>query len=426
MAVQTERKPESMQGNELRQLSKLAQDVRIAESAFRAKETDKNILRQTGDFLTKTSEVQRLLPEKIAAVGKERLPAFPLPDGMLRSIGGEQQPPLALTHLEEAEENRGTGNPDALRVLLTGRADQEAEMHMLYADMYHRPWSPAAVAADIRKSGFSVGPSGKYGQRQNRKLSASIRDFSGLNEQTEQQPHFLLKPSGISSAQIQKETFPGAAHIPAGSESPNITLPLSEIPAERRYQGRVEGAAWNPASIELALAEQTGGAHVSFSAAGASMPGPDGRSEGTNIPTPNQVAPVALTYGPAQSTTGPVTPHQPEETPRTEMEESDFVRSLPEWARSFLKKGGAAQQTMGVVRDIAVSQPQETADQIQWTAPNYHPPAATMAYREKPREEQPRESRPARISETELQRTADRVYRILEERIRRERRRLGL
>lgn len=299
-------------------------------------------------------------------------------------------------------------------------------MHMLHADMYHRPWSPAVVAADIRQSAFSAGPSGKYGQRQNRKLSASIRDFSGLNEQTEQRPRFLLKPSGISSAQIQKETFPGAAHIPAGLESPNITLPLSEIPAERRPQGWLEGAAWNPASIELALAEQTGGAHASFSKAGASMPGPDGRSEGTNILTLNQVAPVALTYGPVQSTTGSVTPHQPEETLRTEVEESDFVRSLPEWARSFLKKGGAAQQTMGVVRDIAVSQPQETADQIQWTAPNYRPPAATMAYREKPREEQPRESRPARISETELQRTADRVYRILEERIRRERRRLGL
>lgn len=426
MAVQAERKAESMQGNELRQLSKLAQDVRIAESAFRAKETDQNILRQTGDFLTKTSEAQRLLPEKTAAVGKERLPVFPMPDGMLRSIGGKQQPPLALAHLEETKESGSTVKPDALRVLLTGRADQEAEMHMLHADMYHRSWSPAAVAADIRQSGFSAGPPGKYGQRQNRVLSASIRDFSGLNEQTEQRPRFLLKPSGISSAEIQKETFPGVAHIPAGSESPNITLPLSEIPAERRYQGRVEGAAWNPASIELALAEQAGGAHVSFSAAGTSMPGPDGRSEGTNIPTPNQVAPVALTYGPAQSTTGPVTPHQPEETPRTEMEESDFVRSLPEWARSFLKKGGAAQQTMGVVRDIAVSQPQETADQIQWTAPNYHPPAAPMAYREKPREEQPRESRPARISETELQRTADRVYRILEERIRRERRRLGL
>ena len=425
MAVQAERKAGSMQGNELRQLSKLAQDVRIAEDAFKAKETDQNILRQTGDFLTKTSEVQRLLPEKIAAVGKERLPVFPLPDGMLRSSGKEQQFPLVLTHLEEAEENRGTGNPDALRVLLTGRADQEAEMHMLHADMYHRPWSPAVVAADIRQSAFSAGPSGKYGQRQNRKLSASIRDFSGLNEQTEQRPRFLLKPSGISSAQIQKETFPGAAHIPAGLESPNITLPLSEIPAERRPQGWLEGTAWNPASIELALAEQTGGAHASFSAAGASMPGPDGRSEGTNILTLNQVTPVALTYGPVQSTTGSATPHQPEEASRTEMEESDFVRSLPEWARSFLKKGGAAQQTMGVVRDIAVSQPQETADQIQWTAPNYRPPA-TMAYREKPREEQPRESRPARISETELQRTADRVYRILEERIRRERRRLGL
>lgn len=487
LAVQTERKPENMQDSELRQLSKLAQNVRIAEDAFKAKETDQNILHQTGDFLTKISQAQQLLPEENTAVGEERLPASPLPDEMHRSSGGVQQPPLALAHLEETKENRSAVNPDALQalvargiqaaaapfgsaedrkvpserqgqstgefpvllakpvspgragqqpaeqemapgmgMLLAARAGQEAGMPVLHADMYHRLWTSAAVTADIRQSGLSAGSFGKYGQRQNRELSASIRGFSGLNEQAEKHSRFLLKPSGISSAQIQKETFPGASHISAGSESSSITLPLSEIPTERRYQSRLEGAAWNPASIELTLAEQAGGAHASFSRAGASMPGPDGRSEGTNIPTPNQVAPVALTYGPAQSTTGSVTPHQPEETPQTEMEESDFVRSLPEWARSFLKKGGAAHQTMGVVRDIAVSQPQETADQIQWTAPNYHPPAAPMAYREKPREEQPRESRPARISETELQRTADRVYRILEERIRRERRRLGL
>ena len=80
---------------------------------------------------------------------------------------------------------------------------------------------------------------------------------------------------------------------------------------------------------------------------------------------------------------------------------------------------------MGVARDIAVSQP-ENGGMVQWTAPRYHPPETPMAYREKERKEPSWENRPVRISDVEIQRTADRVYRIIEERIRRERRRLGL
>ena len=79
---------------------------------------------------------------------------------------------------------------------------------------------------------------------------------------------------------------------------------------------------------------------------------------------------------------------------------------------------------MGVAREIAVlPQPEE---QVQWTAPNYHPPEASVVYREKEKSVQPPSRREFQISETELQRTADRVYRMIEERIRRERRRLGL
>lgn len=50
-----------------------------------------------------------------------------------------------------------------------------------------------------------------------------------------------------------------------------------------------------------------------------------------------------------------------------------------------------------------------------------------MTYREKRKGEadQPQTPGQVRISEAEIQRTADKVYRIIEDRIRRERRRLG-
>ena len=78
---------------------------------------------------------------------------------------------------------------------------------------------------------------------------------------------------------------------------------------------------------------------------------------------------------------------------------------------------------MGTARNIASLPSQGEGDAVQWTAPNYRPPAAPMTYREKPGRE---ERQAPRISEAELQRTADRVYRMIEDRIRRERRRLGL
>ena len=137
--------------------------------------------------------------------------------------------------------------------------------------------------------------------------------------------------------------------------------------------------------------------------------------------------PLSLTYGPAQGSME-TPPPEPEAAQPTPGEESEFVRSLPDWARRFLKqsRSPSASHTMGVARDIAtVPLPEETED-MQWTAPNYRPPQATIAHREKKQEERPKAVQEVRISEAEIQRTADRVYRIIEDRIRLERRRLGL
>lgn len=137
--------------------------------------------------------------------------------------------------------------------------------------------------------------------------------------------------------------------------------------------------------------------------------------------------PLELSYGPVPAGAAPPDPAQTAGESASPAE-SAYVKSLPDWARRFLREGAAqSNQSMGTARNIASLPSQGEGDAVQWTAPNYRPPAAPMTYREKPgREERQAGQQAPRISEAELQRTADRVYRMIEDRIRRERRRLGL
>lgn len=137
--------------------------------------------------------------------------------------------------------------------------------------------------------------------------------------------------------------------------------------------------------------------------------------------------PLELSYGPVPAGAAPPDPAQTAGESASPAE-SAYVKSLPNWARRFLREGAAQSvQSMGTARNIASLPSQGEGDAVQWTAPNYRPPAAPMTYREKPgREERQAGQQAPRISEAELQRTADRVYRMIEDRIRRERRRLGL
>ena len=133
--------------------------------------------------------------------------------------------------------------------------------------------------------------------------------------------------------------------------------------------------------------------------------------------------PVPLTYGPTAALVNQTPPAEPQS--HSAPEESEFVRSLPDWARRFLRENaaGTEPQSMGVARNISAL-PEQPGEQIQWTAPNYQP-TEPLAHREKQLEEPPRQAQPVRISEAEIQRTADRVYRMIEERIREDRIRLG-
>ena len=137
--------------------------------------------------------------------------------------------------------------------------------------------------------------------------------------------------------------------------------------------------------------------------------------------------PVELTYGPAAPAAEPAgAPKQPPAVHAAE--ESEYVRSLPDWARRFLRESGGqgGQSHMGTARDIsALPRPTQGEETVQWTAPGYRPPAP-ITYREKNREAETRQAAAPRLSEGELQRAADKIYRIIEDRIRQERRRLGL
>ena len=137
--------------------------------------------------------------------------------------------------------------------------------------------------------------------------------------------------------------------------------------------------------------------------------------------------PVELTYGPAAPAAEPAgAPKQPPAVHAAE--ESEYVQSLPDWARRFLRESGGqgGQSHMGTARDIsALPRPAQGEETVRWTAPGYRPPAP-ITYREKNREAETRQAAAPRLSEGELQRAADKIYRIIEDRIRQERRRLGL
>ncbi len=116
--------------------------------------------------------------------------------------------------------------------------------------------------------------------------------------------------------------------------------------------------------------------------------------------------------------------------------ESPYVQSLPGWARDFLrdsfeptkqsqpaqpKPGGPAAQGQP---SASPARPQsQPASQMVWTAPGYTGATARMTHKKKP---EPQETPPLRFSDAEIRRMANQVYTIIQDRLKRDQRRLGL
>lgn len=116
--------------------------------------------------------------------------------------------------------------------------------------------------------------------------------------------------------------------------------------------------------------------------------------------------------------------------------ESPYVQSLPGWARDFLRDSfeptkqkqpaqpmpgsPAAQGQPGASPAGPSAQP---ASQMVWTAPGYTGATARMTHKKKP---EPQEMPPLRFSDAEIKRMASQVYTIIQDRLKRDQRRLGL
>lgn len=116
--------------------------------------------------------------------------------------------------------------------------------------------------------------------------------------------------------------------------------------------------------------------------------------------------------------------------------ESPYVQSLPGWARDFLRDSfeptkqkqpaqpmpgsPAAQGQPGASPARQQAQP---ASPMVWTAPGYTGATARMTHKKKP---EPQETPPLRFSDAEIKRMASQVYTIIQDRLKRDQRRLGL
>ncbi len=223
----------------------------------------------------------------------------------------------------------------------------------------------------------------------------------------------------------------GAAERAGGPESAGIPAQPARESAGSPKAVRSSQAAYIPESLEYG---------------GATPPKTPDSAEGTGAVTGREArrarrpvekadrsaaaagpAPVELTYG----GTGEA---RAEEQPKTQppVAESDYVKSLPDWARRFLKEGAGSLGTAGsmAVTSIpdAVKAQKQKPQMVEWTAPGFHqqPPAETQFKELKPPEDAVGQTGEVHISDAEIRRTADKVYKIIEDRIRRERRRLGL
>lgn len=206
------------------------------------------------------------------------------------------------------------------------------------------------------------------------------------------------------------------------------TLPRKTPAAGNQGLGRVFrplGSVKSPSHMTGFRAQQTQGS-VPTAGAGSGQFRRQPLTYAASLPE----APQAQAGGTAPKGEGKAAPSQ------SGYAESPYVQSLPEWARDFLrdsfeptKQTQTAQAKPGVQpvqgqpggsQARAQGQP---AGQMIWTAPGYTGATARMTHKKKP---EPQETPPLRFSDAEIKRMASQVYTIIQDRLKRDQRRLGL
>ena len=115
---------------------------------------------------------------------------------------------------------------------------------------------------------------------------------------------------------------------------------------------------------------------------------------------------------------------------KSQAKESSYYNSLPEWTKDFLENGyqGLQEKSQGNTETSWESTAIPAQNTISWQNPNAERLRSTVQPPQEIVLKQPEEKEPveARVSNSEIRRTADQVYKIIEERLRNERRRRGM
>ena len=103
---------------------------------------------------------------------------------------------------------------------------------------------------------------------------------------------------------------------------------------------------------------------------------------------------------------------------------SEYFKTLPEWAQRFLQQN--AEPGSGAAAHQTAPAGQQPPRQIEWTAPNAVPAGTPhIVFKEQAPKETAQPPQAPRLSDSELRRAADKVYHMIEERLRKELRRSG-
>lgn len=244
----------------------------------------------------------------------------------------------------------------------------------------------------------------------------------------------VLPPNGfpMGGAELEHRTFPdgqsqtadGASRLRSGVSSPNRA-------AKGFTAGSVSSALFHPGQSASGVRLPIGGTvteamrQAAAIRARRSMRVNDGNPSRSASPQEERLPdPVDLTFPePPQEQSGA------QQSDAQDWTNSEYIRSLPDWAQRYLRQQpgesiSATAPMESIINKMLKETPKE--NQIQWTAPNYRPPE-NLSHREKgEKRPEPKEQETLRFSDAEIRRMSDRVYRILEDRLRWEKRRLGL
>ena len=115
---------------------------------------------------------------------------------------------------------------------------------------------------------------------------------------------------------------------------------------------------------------------------------------------------------------------------KDQAKESSYYNSLPEWTKDFLENGyqGSQNNAQSTEEPPRENNAIPAKNMISWQNPGAEKLRSTMQPPQEIVLKQPEEKEPAEvhISNSEIRRTADQVYKIIEERLRNERRRRGM